>query len=154
MLFLGFCIGSDRYVLDMEQVEEILPYIGVRRLPGAPNGVVGLINCRGLPVPMIDLSLLALGRPSALVLSTRIVLIRYPTKDGENHLLALVAERATDMLERDPSDFAPSGMEAGTPPYLGPVASDDRGLVQWVRAEALLSDDIRETLFRQVAMSS
>ena len=93
-------------------------------------------------------------RPSALVLSTRIVLIRYPTKDGENHLLALVAERATDMLERNPSDFTPSGMEAGTPPYLGPVASDDKGLVQWVKVEALLSDDIRDTLFRQVAMSS
>ncbi|MER8957180.1 chemotaxis protein CheW [Mesorhizobium sp. M0833] len=154
MLFLGFSMGGDRYVLDVGQIEEVLPYIGVRTLPGAPSGVVGVINYRGVSVPMIDLSLLALGRPSSPVLSTRIVLIRYPASDGEDHLLALVAEQATDMFDRDASDFAPSGMEAGTPPYLGHIATDDKGLVQWVRAEALLSKEIRNTLFRQVATSS
>ena len=36
-------------------------------------------------------------------------------------------------------------------PYLGPVAGDERGLIQWVRGEALLTPEIREILFRQQA---
>ena len=38
------------------------------------------------------------------------------------------------------------------PAYLGPVASDERGLIQWVRGEALLTPEIRDILFRQQAV--
>ncbi|MER9330548.1 chemotaxis protein CheW [Mesorhizobium sp. M0152] len=151
MLFLAFKMGNDRYLLDVNQVEEVLPYIAAKELPGAPTGVAGLINYRGAPIPLIDITLLALGRPSVPVLSTRTVVTRYSAQDGGQRLLALVAERVTDTFERDPSDFAPFGLEPATPPYLGPVASDDEGLTQRVNVEALLSEEIRAALLCQIA---
>jgi chemotaxis-related protein WspB len=150
MLFLMFSLGQDRYVLDVAQVEEVLPFLEPTLLPGAPHGVVGAINCRGAAVPLLDLSLLALGRPSASVLSTRVVLVRYPVEGGETCRLGLVAERVIETVSRDPGDFVPSGVDAGMPPYLGPVASDAKGLIQLVRAEALLPPALREILFRQL----
>lgn len=149
MLFLMFRMGHDRYVLDAEQIEQVLPLMTMKTLPGAPRGVAGVINYRGMPVPVIDLSRLALDRESAAVMSTRIVLVRYPAPDGQMHRLGLCAEHAVEALQRDAADFVATGVEAGTPAYLGPVASDADGLVQWIRAEALLTDEIRAILFRQ-----
>ena len=154
MLFLMFSLGQDRYVLDVAQVEEVLPFLEPTLLPGAPHGVVGAINCRGSAVPLLDLSLLALGRPSASVLSTRVVLVRYPVEGGETRRLGLVAERVIETVSRELADFVPSGVDAGMPPYLGPVASDAKGLIQLVRAEALLPPELREILFRQLAAAS
>lgn len=148
MLFLMFRIGADRYVIDAQQIEQVLPLMNAKAAPGAPAGVVGLINYRGEPVPLIDLSLLALGRPSAEAMSTRILLMRYPGEDGALHRLALCAERVVEAMHRDPAAFTATGVEAGVPAYLGPVASDAEGLVQWVKAEALLTDEIRAILFQ------
>ncbi|GAB4070775.1 chemotaxis protein CheW [Ancylobacter sonchi] len=148
MLFLMFRIGKDRYVLDVEQIEQVLPLMAAKALPGAPPGVVGVINYRGDPVPLIDLSALATGEPSALVMSTRIILVRYPAPGEGEHRLALCAERVIDTIQRDPAAFAATGVEAGTPAWLGPVAADADGFVQWVRAPALLSEEIRAILFR------
>ncbi|ESZ53830.1 chew domain protein [Mesorhizobium sp. L103C131B0] len=145
-------MGPDRYLIDVHKIEEVLPYIDVKVLPGAPNGVVGLVSYNGIPIPLIDVTLLALGRPSERLLSTRIVVTRYPADDGERRLLGLIAERVTDTIERDPSDFAPFGLEPGTPPYLGPVASDGLEIIQWVKVEALLSEEIRTALLRQAAI--
>jgi len=150
MLFLMFRLGADRYVLDVEQVEEVLPFLEPTLLPGAPHGVAGAINYRGQAVPLLDLSVLALGRPSAAVISTRVILIRYPVEGGETRRLGLVAERVIETVSRDPDDFVPSGVDAGMPPYLGPVASDAEGVIQLVRAEALLPVQLREILFRKL----
>lgn len=152
MLFLTFRLGRDRYALDAGQIEEILPLLAVKQLPGAPAGVAGAIAYRGRPVPLIDLSLLALGRPAEPLLSTRIVLLRYPVAAGEHRLLGLMAEKAVEAVERDPADFVASGVEAGSPPYLGPVAPDDDGLIQWIRGEALLPPAIRDILFARLAV--
>ncbi|ESW69017.1 chew domain protein [Mesorhizobium sp. LSJC268A00] len=152
MLFLAFSMGPDRYLIDVHKIEEVLPYIDVKVLPGAPTGVVGLVSYNGIPIPLIDVTLLALGRPSERLLSTRIVVTRYPADDGERRLLGLIAERVTDTIERDPADFAPFGLEPGTPPYLGPVASDGSEIIQWVKVEALLSEEIRTALLRQAAI--
>ena len=152
MLFVMFRLGADRYVLEAGQVQEILPLLAVKALPSAPAGVVGAINYRGKPLPLVDLSLLALGRPAAAFLSTRIILVRYPGEGGSENLLGLVAARAIETIQREPSE--PTGVEAGTPPYLGPVASDAQGLIQWVKVGALLPAGIRDILFRQVAAVS
>ncbi len=151
MLFLMFQLGRDRYVLDTGQVAAVLPLLATKQLPGAPAGVAGAISYRGRPVPVVDLALLALGRPAEPRLSTRIILLRYPSGPGSDDLLGLLVEQAVETIERDQADFATSGVEAGMPPYLGPVASDERGLIQWVRGEALLTPEIRDILFRRQA---
>lgn len=151
MLFLMFQLGRDRYVLDTGQVEAVLPLLAVKHLPRAPAGVTGAISYHGRPVPLVDLALLALGRPAEPRLSTRIILLRYPSVPDREDLLGLLVEHAVETVERDAGDFRTSGVEAGMPPYLGPVASDERGLIQWVRGEALLSPEIRDILFRQQA---
>lgn len=147
MLFLLFEVGRDRYALDVERIIEVLPLVTLRGLPQSSPGVAGIFVYRGTPVPAIDLSELALGRPAADLVSTRIVLVRYADGTGATHVLGLIAERATDTLRCEPGDFAAFGISTGSAPYLGPVIRDSRGLIQRIDIDGLLSETIRTLLF-------
>jgi chemotaxis-related protein WspB len=46
VLFFLFQLGEDRYALDALQIAEILPLVGVKRIPQAPTGVAGVIDCQ------------------------------------------------------------------------------------------------------------
>lgn len=168
VLFLLFRLGKDRYALEAARIEQVLPLLEAKELPGAPPGVAGLISYHGAPVPLIDLTRLATGRAAAELMSTRIILIRYSgvpaqggaagapaeSRDGgrpepdTGHHLALCAEQVIATVKRNPADFVPTGVDAGLPAHLGPVAADEDGLIQWIHADALLTDEIRAILFR------
>jgi chemotaxis-related protein WspB len=149
MLFFLFRMGDDRYALDALQIAEVLPVVGIKAIPQAPSGVAGILDYHGVPVPLIDLSQLALGRPARQRLGTRIVLVNYPVLNGPCHLLGLLAERATEIMRRDPTDFVASGVGNDTAPYLGPVAADAQGMVQWIKIDQLLPSSVRDQLFTQ-----
>jgi chemotaxis-related protein WspB len=151
MLFLLFKLGKDRYALDTAGIDEILPLIGIKALPGSPPGIAGAMNYRGSPVPVIDLSILILGRPAPPRLSTRIVVVRYQGEDGLPHQLGLIAEHATEIVRRDPAEFAPSGVSNRGAPYLGPVVADPDGLIQQVETSQLLPASVRDMLFQRLA---
>src|SRR5579862_5471780 len=134
MLFILFQLGADRYAIEATKVVEVLPLMQMKSIPQAPRGVAGVLNYRGEPLPVIDLSALALGRPAAQRLSTRILVV-----DGcDGRRLALVAERANETLKRRREDFTDAGVHVKDAPYLGPVTREGAGFVQWVDPETLL----------------
>ena len=150
MLFVLFQLGSDRYVLPARDVVEVLPLISVRTLLGAPTGVAGLVDYRGNTVPVIDLAVLAFGRPAARRVSTRLLLVKYAHPRGGERLIGVIAERATETITKEPGDFLPTGVASHITRYLGPVARDPAGLIQRVDVHALLTDALRATLFPEV----
>lgn len=147
MMFLLFHLGKDRYVIEARRVIEVLPLLDLKRIPNAPRGVAGIFSYRGRPVPAIDLSALALGETSGERHSTRIIVINYPDESGKLHPLGLIAERATEVIRRDTGDFGEPGLKFGDAPYLGPVSTDDKGVVQLVHEQRLLNDKVRDILF-------
>jgi chemotaxis-related protein WspB len=152
MLFLLLELGNDRYALDVRQIAEVLPLVEVKQIPQAPPAITGLFTYRGALVPVIDLSQLTLGRPAARRLSTRIVLVHYPDQSGHTHLLGLIAERATQAVRHETSDFVATGVINSDASYLGPVAPiahDARGLLQWIDVRTLLPPSLRDLLFKE-----
>jgi chemotaxis-related protein WspB len=147
MLFLLFQLGQDRYALQAGRVIEVLPLVELRKIPDAPRGVAGIFNYRGRPVPAVDLSELTLGQPADPRLSTRIIVINYPDEQGTLHPLGLIAERATEIIERDQRLFLDPGHKLGGAPYLGPVLMDGRGAIQWIHEQRLLPERARDLLF-------
>lgn len=147
MLFLLFQLGNDRYALQASRVLEVLPLVELRKIPDAPKGVAGIFNYRGRPVPAVDLSELTLGQPSDPRLSTRIVVINYPDERGALHPLGLIAEHATELIQRDERQFLEPGHKLGGAPYLGPVLMDKHGVIQWVHEQRLLPARARDLLF-------
>jgi len=147
MLFLLFQLDADRYVVPARDVLEVLPLVSMKALPGAPTGIVGVANYRGQAVPVLDLVLLALGRPAARRVSTRLLIINFPHAGGRDRLLAVMVERATELLAKDPGEFRPLGLVLAGARYLGPVVQDPRGMIQRVEVAALLTDELCAALY-------
>ena len=151
MLFLLFQLGNDRYVIEAARVVEVLPLVELKKIPESPRGVAGLFNYRGKPVPAVDLGELASGQPAREHLSTRIILVRYPDEGGRQHLLGLIAERATEIIRRDSKEFMEPGLKLSSAPYLGPVLMENGGVVQWVHERRVLPERVRDLLFCDTA---
>lgn len=149
-LFVEFQMGADAYLLDTAQVVQILPLVGIKRIPRAPAGVAGTFNYRGAPVPVVDLSDIAIGEPAVRNLSTRLILVRYPDRTGRERLLGVIAEKVTQTLKRELADFVAAGVASDAASYLGPVCIDGGRLLQRVEVHKLLTAEVSEVLFRQV----
>jgi chemotaxis-related protein WspB len=153
-LFLQFAIGDDRFVFDCAQVREVLPYLSLKPILQAPKGVVGLFDYRGKLTPVIDITELTLGRKARTRVSTRIIVFNYLDPLGDSHPLGLIAENVTRTYRRNKDDFVASGVENRTTPYLGPVAPDPNGLIQYIDAQKLLPTSVCDILFQTLAEES
>jgi chemotaxis-related protein WspB len=149
LLFLLFHLDDDCYALSAAQIAEVLPLLHTKRIPQAPAAVAGAIDYRGQAVPVVDLCELALGRPARSRLSTRIVLVRHPDREGTGHLLGLIVERATRMFSCDAAAFRPSGVSNAEARYLGPIARGPGALIQRIELDELLTPAVRALLFGQ-----
>jgi chemotaxis-related protein WspB len=149
VLFLLFQLDRNRYALPAREVEEIIPFLAVSALPGAPRGIAGMVNYRGEAVPVVDLAMLLLGRPARAYISTRLLILRYRAWQGKERRLGCIAEQATEILRCDPQAFAPLGVTLAGPSFLGPVQPDAEGLLQLIGVDELLSPDVHDALFRE-----
>lgn len=141
MLILLFYVGDDLYALDSSQVVEVIPRVILRKIHHAPDYVAGLFNYRGAIVPVIDLCHLIQGKPSRSHLSTRIIMVNYLAKGNTKHCIGLMAERVTETLNKPDTELVDTGMHLDEDhPYLGEMIMDEKGMIQRIRLEYLLSD--------------
>jgi chemotaxis-related protein WspB len=154
MLYLLFELGNDRYALDVRQVVEVLPQVDSRSLPGAMPGMAGLFNYRGSAVPLLDLAQLSLGRPCPMRMSTRIIVTTCGgDESGGSHLIGLLAERVTETIRRNESDFKDVAVGGYGSKFSGPVLTEGNTMIQWVNIKDLLPKDLqtKTQLFAEVA---
>jgi len=55
--FLSFRLGAEEYGIDILRVQEIRSYENPTRIADAPHFIKGVVNLRGLIVPIVDLRL-------------------------------------------------------------------------------------------------
>jgi purine-binding chemotaxis protein CheW len=55
--FLAFKLGSEEYGIDILKVQEIRGYEAVTRIANAPEFIKGVINLRGIIIPVVDMRL-------------------------------------------------------------------------------------------------
>src|SRR3954454_14216489 len=63
--FLAFTLGSEEYGIDIQKVQELRGYDTVTRIANAPEHIKGVVNLRGIIVPIVDMRIkFNLGTPS------------------------------------------------------------------------------------------
>lgn len=110
----------------------------VRKINHVPDYVAGVFNYRGTIVPVVDLCHLIQGTPCRSRFSTRIIMVNYTSKDGGHHCLGLMAERVTETLSRP--DLSPNALIVNDVPYLGEMFMDEKGMIQFIHWEHLITD--------------
>ncbi len=54
--FLIFGVDGDRYAIALQDVAEVMEPVPIFPMPKAPHCYTGVINCHGMPVPVLDLA--------------------------------------------------------------------------------------------------
>ena len=62
--FLAFTLGKEEYGIDIQKVQELRGYDAVTRIANTPEFIKGVVNLRGIIVPIIDMRIkFSLGKP-------------------------------------------------------------------------------------------
>lgn len=146
---LLFYVGDDRYALPARQIVEVVPLVELKKLARSPKYVAGLLNYRGIIIPVIDLCQLLAETPHRHHLSTRIIVVNYLIGEPTPYLLGLIAERVTETLDIREANFVDSGIQVDAAPYLGQIIIDEQGMIQCIQVESLLSESQRRYLLPQ-----
>jgi purine-binding chemotaxis protein CheW len=118
--FLTFVCAGEEYGVAILCVQEIKGWEGVTRVPYAPNYLLGVMNLRGVIVPVIDLRT-RFGLPARAADSSSVVIVvRVHTELGEK-TAGIVVDAVSEVYS-----VAPDNIKAT--PELG--ASADRACVQ------------------------
>jgi purine-binding chemotaxis protein CheW len=92
--FLTFCLGGEEYGIDILCVQEIRAYEQPTRITGAPAYLKGVVNLRGIIVPIIDLRL-KLGCDSAEYNTFTVVVVL----NIRGRVIGTVVDAVSDVLE-------------------------------------------------------
>lgn len=150
MLLLTFQAGGQTYGIDARNVIQVAPFPAYTPLPHAPAYIAGLATWRGQTLPVIDLSVLLDGTPARALLSTRLLVVDYPSAEGGSHPLGLLVEKAVEIVKQDEVRCEPQKVVIPEAPYLKGTAEHDGRLIQRLKVEELLPPSVRQLLFPSV----
>ncbi len=131
---LVFHLGSQRYGIPIEQVNEIQQIVAFSDVPSGGFGVVGMVNLRGDVVPAIDVRRLVGMDELAYTLETPMIIAR-----SGDHAVALIVDEVEDVVRLPEGCLqAASPMHALSNKMIG-VARLDSGLVYLLDVDRLLA---------------
>jgi purine-binding chemotaxis protein CheW len=100
--YIGFCLGDEMYGLPLEQLREVARIAQVRRVPGAPEGVAGLVNLRGEILCALDLRAILRLPPQRTSDSPFLIALR-----GFGDPLGLIVDAIADIYSVSADDIEP-----------------------------------------------
>lgn len=101
--YLSFRLGAEEYGIDILKVQEIRSYEAPTRIAHAPEHMRGVINLRGVIVPVVDLRQ-RFGAPSAVIDGFTVVIILHLGA----RTVGIVVDSVSDVLQLAAQDIRPA----------------------------------------------
>ncbi|MFZ4478409.1 MAG: chemotaxis protein CheW [Rhodoferax sp.] len=125
--FLAFTLGQEEYGIDIQKVQELRGYDTVTRIANAPAHIKGVINLRGIIVPIIDMRIkFNLDAPSYDQFTVVIIL------NMGNRIMGMVVDSVSDVITLTPEQIRPApemGAALDTEYLIGLGTVDQRMLI-------------------------
>ena len=136
--FINFAIGNDQYGVDIMSVREIKEWSNVTHLPKQPDYVRGVLNLRGVVVPIIDLRC-RFGQGLTDCTPTHIIIIVYV----EGRQVGLLADRVLDIVSFEKKDAqpVPSVARSSEARFLSGLVTVEGSMIALIDLVSLLSGD-------------
>ena len=140
--FISFAIGDDQYGVDIMAVREIKGWSEITYLPRQPEYVRGVLNLRGVVVPIVDLRCrFDQGKTETTPLHIVIIV----QIDGRQ--IGLIGDRVLDIVSVDAAEIQPvprTGQKIA-PDFLSGLATHDGVMVALIDLPSLFSTTDAET---------
>src|SRR5665647_3447527 len=125
--FLAFTLGQEEYGIDIQKVQELRGYDTVTRIANAPEHIKGVVNLRGIIVPIIDMRIkFNLGTPTYDQFTVVIIL------NMASRVMGMVVDSVSDVITLTPEQVKPApemGAVLDTEYLIGLGTLDDRMLI-------------------------
>ncbi|MFZ2393850.1 chemotaxis protein CheW [Rhodoferax sp.] len=125
--FLAFTLGQEEYGIDIQKVQELRGYETVTRIANAPEHIKGVVNLRGIIVPIIDMRIkFKLGTPSYDQFTVVIIL------NVASRVMGMVVDSVSDVITLKPEQIKPApemGSVLDTDYLIGLGTLDERMLI-------------------------
>ena len=139
--FISFAIGGDQYGVDIMSVREIKEWSKVTKLPEQPKYVSGVLNLRGVMVPVIDLRC-RFGAGLTECSPTHIVIV----VQINGRQVGLLADRVLDIVSFDTAKVQPVPRTAqSTAKFLSGLVTHDDTMIALIDLRHLLDHDDEST---------
>jgi purine-binding chemotaxis protein CheW len=136
---ISFAIGDDQYGVDIMAVREIKGWTAITPLPGQPEYVRGVLNLRGVIVPIVDLRCrfgqgLTEATPLHIVIVVQI----------EGKTVGLLGDRVLDIVSLDVAEIKPVPRIAQSQKlrFLSGLVTNDDAMIALIDLPNLLSEAI------------
>jgi purine-binding chemotaxis protein CheW len=137
---LTFTLGSEEYGIDILKVQEIRGYDAVTRIVNAPDFIKGVINLRGVIVPIVDMRIkFRLSEPTYDAFTVVIIL------NVAGRVVGMVVDGVSDVitLGQDQLKAAPEfGATVDTRFVLGLATIDERMIIVVDIERLMTSEDM------------
>jgi purine-binding chemotaxis protein CheW len=134
--FLAFKLGSEEYGIDILKVQEIRGYEAVTRIANAPEFIKGVINLRGIIIPVVDMRIrFNLGTPTYDQFTVVIIL------NIGGRIMGMVVDSVSDVTTLTPDQIKPAP-EMGTAfnsDYLMGLGTVDERMLILIDIDRLMS---------------
>ena len=101
--FLAFKLGQEEYGIDIQKVQELRGYDTVTRIANAPEHIKGVVNLRGIIVPIIDMRIkFNLGTPTYDQFTVVIIL------NVASRVMGMVVDSVSDVITLSPEQIRPA----------------------------------------------
>ena len=125
--YLSFTLNGELYAISIEQIKEIIGLRPITTVPMMPNYLRGIINLRGMVVPVVDLARRLGMEPLSATKRNCIVILEiplYPELPEHCHTLGLVVDMVNAVLDIPPQviEAAPSFGTHVRPDFLQGIA--------------------------------
>src|ERR1041384_6885555 len=104
---LTFALGDEVYGVDILRLKEIRGWSPVTRLPQSPPGVLGVLNLRGVVVPIIDLRVRFGMAAAEFTPVTVIIVLSLHTGRGDQEF-GIVVDKVMDVVDIAPEQIRPT----------------------------------------------
>jgi purine-binding chemotaxis protein CheW len=133
---ISFAIDKDQYGVDIMAVREIKGWSEITHLPKQPDYVRGVLNLRGVIVPIIDLRC-RFGQGLTETTPLHVVII---VQIG-NRQVGLLADRVLDIVSFEPSEVQPVPQVAQTSliSFLSGLVTVDNAMIALIDLPNLLT---------------
>ena len=135
--FISFAIGADQYGVDIMAVREIKGWSSITHLPKQPDYMRGVLNLRGVMVPIIDLRC-RFGQGLTEATPVHIVIV----VQVEAKTVGLLADRVLDIVSIDASQIQPvPRISRGTQAdFLSGLVTVEGAMIALIDLDHLLSE--------------
>ncbi|MFD2166502.1 chemotaxis protein CheW [Thalassotalea euphylliae] len=136
--YLTFMLDTEQYAVDILCVEEIRSWEKPTRIPNAPDYVKGVINMRGVIVPIIDLRA-KFGIGVADYNETTVVIVLRYESPTHSRTIGFVVDAVSDVLNAEEDEVRESPAFGGVIPhhFVNGLVNVGEGVVTLLNLEAL-----------------